>query len=959
MRILKLFRFWTVCAMALVCVVRAGDVPSGLTDPDWTSGTLPNGFRYFIRPNAKPENRLELRLVVNAGSVLEEADQQGLAHYLEHVAFNGTENFEKNEMVKFLESLGVGFGPDLNAYTSFDETVYRLRLPTDKPDVVERGFLILADWAGRVTADDEAIEMERGIIIEEWRGRRGGPQRIRDLKFPVMFAGSRYAERLPIGILEVLEDFDFERLRDFYRDWYRPDLMSVIAVGNLDVEETRARIHEHFAFLTMPEDAPERPVFTHPPHEETKVGVFHDPELTSSTLTLMWKMPPDPVLTEDDYRRSIHEGLLTDMLQQRFIEISQRPDAPFLRASVYKGSYTRGGDVYLLFAQVEDEPGAFETAMEALLAESERMSRHGFSEGELDRAKRRRLRAVERMEQERENTEHDVWVREMIDHALTGTFVPGPARELELHREELEVVDADALLERFRSWKRPTDRVVLADGPSRNGAHNLPAEEALLAVFDRIEGLDLQPRIDTVSDVPLVEHPPESGEVVNREVIEELEVTILTLSNGVRVKLKPTPFKQDQILMSAWAPGGTNHLPLEDLPHMRAADSSVTVSGLGPFSAVELQNMLAGRLVSVSPGLEGNQASLNGGASPRDLETLFELIYLHFTAPGKDPEAFEAHRRRMIASVRNRLADPREVFNDLISGSMTQHHPRLVPTTEEMVRAMDLSRAHAIYRERFSNAAGFTFLFTGAFTLEEIEPLAALWLGGLPAEDEAPERIDLAVEVPRHELKHTVRMGQEPISEVRMIWTSDDFEYDFDSRHAVNSMIAALRIRAREVLREEMSGTYHVSVWPTFTQYPEPRVQLNIRFGCDPGQVDTLIQGVYDLLASFTTEPLAESYMQTVRETQRRQREVDLTRNEFWNWVLPFYDWAGEDPRVLLDFEDYVAGINAENVRDTARRFFRVPDHAVFVLMPKAEVEGEAESDTGLETEEEAEPAEK
>ena len=937
MKMIQRLLLCALYALTMMSAVRAGEVPTGLTDPGWTSGTLPNGFRYFIRPNAKPENRLELRLVVNAGSVLEEDDQQGLAHYLEHVAFNGTENFERNEMVRFLESLGVGFGPDLNAYTSFDETVYQLRLPTDKPEVVAQGFLILADWAGRITASDEAIAMERGIIIEEWRGRRGGTQRIRDLQFPVLFYGSRYAERLPIGILEVLEDFDFDRLRDFYRDWYRPDLMSIVAVGDLDVEETRAKIHEKFSFLTKPEDAPERPVFTHPPHEETKAGVFYDPELTSSTVALFWKMPPAPVLNETDYRRSIREGLLVDMLQQRFIEMSQRPDAPFLRASVYKGSYTRGGDVYMLFAQVEDEAGAHETAMEALLAESERMRRHGFSEPELDRARRRRLRAMERLYQERDSTEHVVWVRQMVNHALVGTFLPGLERELDLHREELAEVDAEGLLEMFQAWKRPTDRVVLADGPSRNGAHSLPSEAELLAVFDRIEGLELTPREETLSDVPLVAEPPVPGEIVGREENSELGVTVLTLSNGVRVNLKPTPFKQDQILMSAHAPGGTNHLPLEDLPHLRAAAASVSVSGLGAFTAVELQNLLAGRLVSVSASLEGNQASLNGGASPQDLETMFELIYLHFTAPGKDPEAFEAHRRRLLASVRNRLADPREVFQDLIDDTMTRYDPRLAPTTEAMVREMDVTRAHEIFRERFSTAEGFTFWFTGAFTEETIAPLVAQWLGGLPTEEAPQERIDLAVAVPRHELRRTVRMGVEPITEVRMIWTSDDFDYDFAGRHAVNSMMAALRIRTREVLREEMSGTYHVSVWPSFTQYPEPRVQLNIRFGCDPDQVDTLIQGVYDLLETFTSEPLSDHYLQTVRETQRRQREVDMTRNEFWNWVLPFYDWAGEDPRVLLDFETYVTGIDAEGILDTARRFFRVPDHAVFVLMPKGE----------------------
>jgi len=928
-----------VCLFAVFLPLPAEEAPSGLTDPNWTAGVLPNGLRYFIRPNAKPENRLELRLVVNAGSVLEDADQQGLAHYLEHMAFNGTENFEKNEMVKFLESLGVGFGPDLNAYTSFDETVYMLRLPTEDPAVVETGYLILADWAGRITNADEAMEAERGVIIEEWRGRRGGEQRIRDLTLPVLFHGSRYAERLPIGILEVLQDFDFDRLRAFYHDWYRPELMSVVAVGNLDVEETRARIVELFSGFESREGAPERPVFEHPPHAETKAGVFHDPEITDSSVMVVWKHPPAPVLTEADYRRAVRQSLITDMLNQRFSEITQRPDAPFLRASGYRGGYTRGGDVFLLHAQVEEGSGAHAQAMRALLAEKERARRFGFSEAEVRRAARRRLRSVEGAYQERDNTEHTVYIREMIRHALEGTFVPGIERELELNREILAEITAAELREMLQSWITEENRVVIADGPSKNGAHSLPAESELTNLFGEVESMTLEAREEREQAESLVADRPEPGEIVAREEIKELGMQIWTLSNGVRVMLKPTPFKQDQVLLSAWSPGGIHALPLEDLPHARAADQAVMVGGLGEFSAVDLRNFLAGRLVQLAPSLGGEQAGLNGSASPRDLETFFELIYLHFTAPRKDAEAFEAHRRRLLQQVRNRLSDPREVFGDTIQGMMSSHHPRLLPDTPESIAAIDLDRALGIYRTRFGNAEGFTFLFTGAVEAETLEPLVTSWLGGLPSKGLPPERSEIEVEIPRHELRHTIRLGLEPISQVRMIWSSDDFEYNYANRYAVQSMMSALRIRAREVLREEMSGTYHVSVWPQISAFPAPRVQLVVQFGCDPQQVEPLIQGVERLVKEITGDLLADSYLQTVRETQRRQREVDLERNEFWNSVLPFYDWHGEDPLTVFQFDELVAGLNAESVRETARRFFRVPDRATFILMPAPEAQ--------------------
>lgn len=918
----------------------AGEVPAGLTDPGWIHGTLENGLRYFIRPNAKPENRLELRLVVNAGSVLEDDDQQGLAHYLEHVAFNGTKNFERNEMVRFLESLGVGFGPDLNAYTSFDETVYRLRLPTENPETVAKGFLILSDWAGRITASDEAIAMERGIIIEEWRGRRGGPQRVRDLKIPLIFYGSRYAERLPIGDIDVIRNFDFDRLRDFYRDWYRPDTMSVIAVGHLDVEETRKRIHELFGDFTMPENAPGRPTFPLPDHEETKVGVFSDPELTSSTLAVFWKHPYDPVLDENDYRMDIRRGLVTDMLNQRLSEIAQRADAPFLRAGVYRGSYTRSTDVFMLHATVDDTPGAHTRGMRALLEETERARVHGFTDLELNRATRRRLRGMERLYNERENTEHTEFVNEMIRHALEGIFVPGIERELSIHREELPLVNPEELRAMLSEWIRPISRVVLADGPSRDGAHNLPEERELLALFDVVGESELAPWTDGLEDVPLVESAPEPGAITARSEIPELGLHEWTLSNGARVLLKPTEFKRDQVLMSAWSPRGHNHLPLEDLPHARAADNAVIAGGLARFSAVELRNLLSGQLVSIAPSLTPEQASLGGSASPQDLETLFQLVWLHFTAPREDEDAFEAFRRRRLEAVRNRLADPRQQFTDAINATMTLNHPRRIPETPGDVQSMDLSRAMEIYREAFANASDFTFFFAGAFTLEQIEPLATRWLASLPSEGPSLERPALDFPPPRHKLQATLQVGLEPISQVRMIWTSDDFVFDYPNRHAVQSMISALRIRMREVLREEMSGTYHVSVWPSFTDAPTPRAQMNIQFGCDPEQVEVLIQAVRDELARLTTEPLEESYIHTVRETQRRQREVDLSRNEFWNSVLPFYDWHGEDPRIVLDFEDYVAGITPEGVRDTARRFFNVPDQTVFILMPK-EAEGE------------------
>ncbi len=906
----------------------------GLQDTKWVSGELENGFRYLIRQNEKPEERAELRLVVNAGSVLEEDDQQGLAHYLEHSAFNGTEHFEKNELVRFLESLGMGFGPDLNAYTSFDETVYMLTVPTGDQEVLEKAFLILSDWAGRIQNTDEALENERGVIIEEWRGRRGGRARIRDQQYPVMFARSRYAERLPIGTLEVLQNFEFDRLRDFYRDWYRPELMSVVAVGPLDVEQTREWIDQYFSDLTGPDDPPERTVYEHPFHEETKVGIFSDPELTSADVTMIWKHPPEVVRSEEDYIQNIHASLAINMLNQRMQELTQKRDAPFLQGGAYQGSYTRGGNVYYLYASVKDEPGAYVEAALALLRESERALRHGFSEGELSRAVSRRLRSLEQAYNERNTTESGNFAGEAVTHALTGTFVPGIERELEINRRVLPGIELEAIQSLFSDWIRDENRVIMATGPSHAHGTRLPEEEELLAVYETIADEDIEPYEDGISDQPLVSELPEPGEIVDRVSREDLGITTWSLSNGVEVTLKPTDFKQDEILLEAWRVGGTQTASVDQWNHARLAASAASAMGMGPFSSVDLQKVLSGQLVELSPYLNPDREGVTGAASPQDLETLLELVYLRFTAPRVDEEAFAALQNRLRESVRNRLADPKAEFSDLVSQSLSLHHPRTRPLELEDVDALDPEEALAFFQSRFGNAHDFHFLFTGNLDPETFEPLAEQWLGALPSAEKESEPGYFGTGYPEYYLKRQMRKGLEPIAQVRMVWTVPSFEWSYPSRHNIHSLVAAMRIRLREVLREDQGGTYHVSVWPGLEHRPASRAQLSIAFGCDPSKVEELMGSVEALIEELRTEPLDESYAQTVRETQRRRRETDMRQNSFWTYILSFYDWHGEDPGVVLEFDDFVSGVSPESLLETAAWLFDTPHRADFVLMP-------------------------
>ena len=924
-----------LAGVLLLCGLRGW--ASSLKDPSWTSGQLENGLRYFIRPNAEPKGRIELRLAVNVGSIQEEDDQQGLAHYLEHMAFNGTTNFEKDALVAFLESLGVAFGPELNAYTSFDETVYMLRLPTDDPAVVDKAFLVLADWAGEISNTDEALETERGVILEERRVRRGAETRIRDQQYPLIFPNSRYAERLPIGTLEVIENFEFDRLREYYRDWYRPELMSIVAVGDLDVEETRKRIETHFNALENQTNAPERVEYPHPAANEERAGMFTDPELTGSDIVMIWNHPPERIETEEAYITLQKEKLVVDMLNQRFQEISLQAEAPFLGAGCYAGGFTRAGNVFLLQAGVADEPGALLEGGRALMIELARAKQFGFTEGEVQRAVARSLRAAEARALEKDKTDSGQLARRLVRHSLQGELVLSPEQSLDLMRESLPTLTAEKALAILTRWVDTPNVVVMAEAPEKDDGVPLPTEPELLSLLSSAQDQELTPYEDALADAPLIAAIPEPGQIVSRETNEALGLSTWVLSNGARIIYKSTDFKQDEVLISAWGPGGSVQASAEEWPGIRMADAVAAETGMGPFSVTDLGKLLSGKKVNLEPYIQADQQGFRAMASPSDLETLMKLIHLRFTTVRADEEAFLAMQKRLRASLQNKEADPKAVFNDLFTEEMSNHHPRIRPMTLADVDQLDMQASLDFFQRCFANAGVMTFFIVGNVEEETLEPLATQWLASLPGSPAEQERSYLDTDFPRFELSRTLRQGVEPISEVRMVWSSEDFEWSYASRHALQSMMGALRNRLREEIREEEGGSYHVSAFPMLRHYPTPRKQVMIRFGCDPERVEELIARVQSLVEEMSTTPLDESYIEIVQQTQLRRRETDLRENSFWEFVIPFYDWHGEDPEILLEFDQYVEGITPESIRQAAADIFGTEHTAIFTLRPGEE----------------------
>ena len=905
-----------------------------------TVGQLDNGLRYVIRKNQKPENRVELRLVVDAGSVLEDENQQGLAHFAEHMAFNGTKNFAKQELVDYLELIGMRFGPDLNAYTSFDETVYMLTVPTDSAEVVHTAFQILEDWAHQISFEAEEIDKERGVVIEEWRLRRGAQQRMFDEQIPILLKDSRYAVRLVIGQKAVLDTFHHEDLRRFYRTWYRPDLMGFVAVGDIEPAEVEALVQEYFARIPVAENPPERTVFPVPDHEETLFAITTDPEATYNSVSIYYKMDVRPQGTVSTYRRSLIEALYHRMLNQRLHELTKLPEPPFLGAYSGQGRWLRSKEFFILGAGVQNN--GFDAGLEALLVEAGRVREHGFTASELAREKKEMLRGMEQSYRERDKQQSSGFASEYVRHLLTDEAIPGIAKEYELYQELVPGIALEEINALASEWTSEKNRVITVEAPEQEGIA-VPSEQDLLAIFAEVAQQEIAPYADEVSDEPLVAQVPAPADIVERSEIPEIGVTWWTLANGIRVCLKPTDFKNDEILFRAYSPGGHSLVPDADYVAASTATSVVSEGGVGAFNKIELEKKLAGKVVRVSPWISSLREGVSGSASPEDIQTMFELIYAFFTAPRQDSTAFQAYQTLMRGSIQNRSARPETAFSDTITVTMAQYHHRARPWSLELLDEMDLATSMAVYQDRFADASDFSFFFVGNFTLEGIEPLVRTYLGGLPTTGREETWRDVGIEAPEGVIDKAVYRGIEPKSRSQMIFTGP-FEYDgWKNNLELRAMTSVLEIKLREVLREDLGGTYGVWVGSSGSHYPDEKYRISISFGSDPDRVEELTQVIFEQIDSLKTVGTTDLYVDKVKEMRKRQRETDLKENSFWVGALETLDFNGVDPRLLIQYPALVDSLTVDVVQQSAQKYFNMDRYVRVVLYPEEGDEPEEE----------------
>jgi len=907
------------------------DDPALSLDPQIRSGRLDNGLSYFIRVNSKPENRAALRLAVNAGSVLEEEHQRGLAHFLEHMAFNGTEHFEKQELVDFLEGIGMRFGPELNAYTGFDETVYLLEVPVEDPAVFEKAFLVLRDWAGGLLLDPQEIEKERGVILEEWRLGRGAQQRVLDKQLPALLHNSLYAERLPIGTPEIIRSAPRQAFVDFYRDWYRPDLMAVIVVGDIDADQVENLIRNHFAPLDNPDPRRPRPSVPVPDHSQTLVSIATDPELPYTSVEITTKRQAQPDKTEADYRRSLVEGLYRQMLNDRLDEEVQKADPPFLFAGVGLTSFARETDVLVQTAVVRED--AVDRGLTSLLMETRRVAQDGFTAGELGRASAQTLRKFEQAFNERDKTPSATHADELVRHFLSGEPVPGISKELDLVRRFLGEITLAEVNATAREWLAPTNRVVLFSAPDKPQL-TVPSEEQIRKIVRKAEEASIVAYDDDLSDAPLVPHDPAPGPVKEEIFHERIGVTEWRLANGVRVLIKPTDFKNDQVLVGGFSPGGHSLVSDEEFVPAATANDVVLRSGLGTFNQVQLQKKLAGKIARATTGISEQFEVLNGTASPQDLPTLFELIYLRFTAPRADEDAFQSLLVLLGEVIENRLNDPAAVYADAVELALYNQHPRHQPLSKRLLQAMNRQASLRIYRERFADASDFTFVLVGNLKVEDVRPWIERYLGSLPAtgrqetgrfNDDDPVR-------GQHDL--VVRKGIEPKASVQILFTGDA-PWSDEERYPLRAAVDILQIQLRELLREDLGGTYGVRVSGDLTRWPKGTYACTIKFGCDPAKVADLTAAALAELKRLQEEGPSQENLAKVKEQHLRSYEVGMKENGFWLGNLVFRAQNGLELAGILDFPEKPGNLTADAVTSAARKYFNPDNRFIATLLPE------------------------
>lgn len=896
---------------------------------DLIIGKLPNGLTYYVRKNAEPKERAELRLVVNAGSNQEDEDQKGLAHFLEHMLFKGTARFPGLEIVNFLEKIGMRFGPDINAYTSFDETVYILKIPTTDPAVVQKAFDVLQDWAQSATLAEADVQTEAGVIVEEERLReRTASGRINRQLIELLTAGSRYAERRPIGDMAIVRSAPTEAIRRFYQDWYRPELMAVVAVGDFDPKAVEELIRKNFATLKNPSNPRPRQSYTIPARTADNYKVIADPEFPSTRLSLYGLEPASVERTLPDVRERIRGELFAAMMNTRLDDLANGPNPPFVRATVGRGGFVRSHDLEFLNAQVREGQEAL--ALEALITELRR-ARLGFTQAELERAKAEVLARYEKRYNERDKLDSSDLADAYVEVFLSGAVPTSEQTDYELARRfigELSLEEVNAYAQAFLAG--PKD--VLAIRPEKAGLAPLSEAELREAVA-QAEAKPVQAYQEAAESVALLEQVPPPAAIVKEN--KQPTYTELVLANGARVLYKKTDFKADEVLFRAYSPGGASLYPDEDYPIARIIPAVVDQSGLGALERSQLVRALAGKQVAVSPFINEREEGMQGSSTAKDLETLFQLIYLYFTQPRADQAIFEKEKQSRLEAAQNRALNPISALQDVLDEYRLPGTIRGHAFSPQALQKLERERGLAIYKERFSNAANFTFVFVGSFEEERLRDFAQKYLGSLPTKNAKDGWKNVFPQANPAKVEKNVYRGKDERG-YAVVYSVAPLEFSLKNGVVASALQNLLDIRITEELREKLGGIYSAGVSVNLARDPYAQASALIQFSCDPKKAEELLGALFKVIEEVKSQGASELNLTKVREQLKRAREEALRTNGFWlNRLINFAQYPDLDPNDTQSYFSAVEGLSAQDLQQLAQRLFR-DNYLKAVLYPEA-----------------------
>ena len=904
-------------------------------DPNVKIGKLANGLTYYIRKNVKPEKKLELRLAVNAGSVLENNDQRGLAHFMEHMGFNGSKNFPKNELVDYLQKTGVEFGADLNAYTGFDETVYILPIPTDDPTVVEKGFTVLEDWAFNNLFDKNEVEKERGVVLEESRLSKGSFERMSRLYFPRLFNGSKYAERLPIGTDDVLKNFKHETLKNFYKTWYRPNLIAVIVVGDIDPAAAEKKIKAHFSKFTNPANATARPSITPIKQRTTPDAmVVTDDEATNTFLEIYnFVKPAKKIKTWADYRESTVEGLVSSLINQRLTELTQKANPPFVFANTGFQNFLRGYNSFNSIAVLGEAP--LQDAIDALLTETNRAKQFGFLQAELDRAKASLLNVAEKSFNEKDKSESGAIIQQYINNFFEGNPVPGVEHRYKFLKQVLPTITLQEINALAKKMPSTANAFTLVQAPTKM-KDKLPGDADLLKAVVAANNKSVTAYEEKAVASSLLDKDPVPGKITAETKNEKLGTTDLTLSNGITVTIKPTTLKNDEIQMDAWRWGGFHKFDLADKENAQYAAVLVGQMGVKDMSPTDLKKFLAGKTVNVFPYINAHEEGIEGRSSVKDFETFLQMMYLYYTQPRKDEGLYKSFVTKNKSALQFIKQDPQTWFQDSLGKIVYNNNPwaNEIPASEDFDR-LNLDRSFAIYQEIFGNAHGMHYSFVGNIDIEKAKPLLEKYLGSLPASPKENKFKDNGIRMVKGSTEANLKKGKESQAMITIMFEGET-EYNREEKMNLAALLEVLNIKIIEKLREEMSGIYGGGIGGTV--YKRPYVHYTITAGlpCGPENVEKLTKALFDIIKDAQDKGVEQKDLDKVKETWKKQYHVNLQSNDWWLSGLS-NSWIDQtNAEGLLDYEKRVDAIKLEDLQKAAKKFLTLNNMVKAVLYPES-----------------------